>query len=212
MGFTPDLIKDGNQLKLSVSPDEVQPMVDALGKFFMIEVKESLASMQGGSQSALTPIISQTRELIIVKLVLSDPQDFKADRVAARSFVEVLLGNAVSAHVKKVVPFAKGREMKVFFENMTEQDYTATVQPRLSAKGRVYRLSEEESKSQVAIDKAVKKSKVARKEAIGQLDQASSLVSSLVEMRGQGGNPAKKRRFADRAMTFVATSQRVAAH
>ncbi len=162
--------------------------------------------------SAASAAGPQLNPLIIVKLTLKPQDTSSTSRQQFERFIRSKLGARLAWHVKKVVPFAQGREVKVFLCDVAEAVYKDEIVGVFESVSTVVkRLTREEIQEQNEFDRFFGQKKKADKAQVADLKATNDLVSQLAALRGSGGRAAKRRRFADRGMQLLSISQTVAA-
>ena len=116
----------------------------------------------------------------------------------------------------KVIPLMNtvtGKKYKLHFVGVPEQLMNTVIIPAFEREGPVMKFSKDEELHDKATSARKAADTKARARAIGDVDRVETLLTKLMALRGDGGpDNAKKRKFADNAMSVQARAQRFAAY
>ena len=116
----------------------------------------------------------------------------------------------------KVIPLMNtvtGKKYKLHFVGVPEQLMNTVIIPAFEREGPVMKFSKDEELHDKARSAHKAADTKARARAIGDVDRVETLLTKLMALRGDGGpDNAKKRKFADNAMSVQARAQRFAAY
>ena len=221
-GFDGKVVKhETGRVELQLTPasgeDESvgqQYCVDVLGKFFAKEeqsVPAASAPVSTGAALGSNAVV-RILDLVIVSIVLAASVTGKTSREIAKEWLLDIIGEEMGKFVKKCLPLNSGRKIVIHLMAIPEDTLEKEIVPKLTRKGTVERLTEDETKNRVRVEAQMKESKAAMAAAVGDVGQTAGVIDRLASLRGDGGGASKKRRFAERGMEAFSTSHRVAAY
>ena len=195
--------KDFTSTKLALDVWFVTETAVALDHMF--EATPDPSASEAASSSAPEAIMA------MIKLTMASTTPAIPNRRQAQAWASKIVDAHVqNASVKKVVCFREGQELRIDIENIMDRDLMQTLIPAFTKFGIVKRCGVEEIHRVLNIDKNIATTRQAKAEVVGDLASMTSMTEMLVQFRGTGGPPRKRRRFADRAQEMLLRSQSVA--
>ena len=201
--------QDESSFVVQVATDEKDTVKQFLSEYFECNVVAPPLSSDFVASSAAPANLASA----IASITLNNAIPAKETRPKARDWVLTVIGEELTTFLKKAVPLPgkNGRQLNIHFMDIPEKTLTDALDA-LARKGDVSRYGVDEVKHLQEAEANLKTARTQRSRVVGNLDQTSSVIAGLSAIRGEGGDAAKRRRFADRAMECFATSQRVAAY
>ena len=200
-------------LEIAAQDSELAPN---LAKYFTKVVALATVLNSGESSDVRSASTASGVNPVVVRLAIFDVRlgptvSPKTTDTAAKDWLLNVVDEVNGRYIKKVKSQNGGRVVVVHVKDIPEDIFESVFMRTLAGKGHVTRWTGPQVAVQVDRDDGFKMEMQEKAAAVGNMKETGSLISRLADLRGEGGNGAKRRRFADQAMGAFSLSQKVCA-